>query len=261
MMSLPLSEVATGICNASASATSSACAPEARAPPPTTKIGRSACCSRLERGVDILRLGLRPEGRHARKLVLDDAVQLALFGIELAFVAAELQMHRPRSAGGRDAEGLPQHVRRAGDVVDGRIEFGHRLERRHIVDFLVDLPEFCFRVTPAGDRDDWRVRQIRVAQARREIERADHLRHADAGLARRARVAVRHIRCRFLAMAMDACDRGAPLHLGKGPPQHRRHHEHMRDAVAGEHVGDDFGAEAFDVVAELHRLDVLVKGA
>ena len=39
--SLPLSEVATGICNASASATSSCAAPEARTPPPATITGRA----------------------------------------------------------------------------------------------------------------------------------------------------------------------------------------------------------------------------
>ena len=43
---------------------------------------------------------------------------------------------------------------------------------------------------------------------------------------------------------------GAPLHLGEGPPQHRRHHEHMRDAIAGQHVGETFGAGHFAIVAE-----------
>jgi hypothetical protein len=44
MASLPLSEVATGICNASASATNSGAAPEARTPPPATITGRCAAC-------------------------------------------------------------------------------------------------------------------------------------------------------------------------------------------------------------------------
>jgi len=53
-------------------------------------------------------------------------------------------------------------------------------ERRHVVHLLVHLAEFCFRVAPAGECDHRRMREVRVAQAGGEVERADHLRHADA---------------------------------------------------------------------------------
>ena len=94
------------------------------------------------------------------------------------------------------------------------------------------------------------MRKIRVAQAGGEIERADDLRHADAGLARRARIAVGHVGGRFLAVAMDARDLGAPLHFGEGAPENGRHHEDMRDAVACQHVGKHFGADALGVVSD-----------
>ncbi len=91
------------------------------------------------------------------------------------------------------AERLPHHVGKARDVVDGGIELGHRLECRHVIDLLIDLAEFRLRLAPAGERDHRRMREPGIAQAGGEIERADHLRHADAGLAGSARIAVRHI--------------------------------------------------------------------
>jgi hypothetical protein len=200
----------------------------------------------------MLGLRLRPEWRHVRELRLDQGLHLAFLGVDLALVAAELQMHRARRTRRRNTEGLAEHVRRAGDVVDGGVELGHRLEGRDVVDLLIDLAELGLRIAAAGDGDDRRMRQIRVTQAGGEVERADHLRHADAGLAGSARITVGHVGGGFLAVAVDARDRRTPLHLGEGAAQHRRHHEDMADAVAGEHVGDHFRAETFGVVADGH---------
>ncbi len=225
IVSLPLSEVATGICSASASATSSAAAPEARTPPPATITGRSAACRCLSAASTLALVGLRPERRHAREQRLDQRLHLGLFEVDLALVAAELQMHRTGRAGHRDAERLAHHVGEARDVVDGGVELGHRLERRHVVDLLVDLAELGLRLAPAREGDHRRMGEPGVAQPGREIERADHLRHADAGLAGGARIAVRHVGGGFLAMHMQALDVGAPLHLREGAAQHGRHHE------------------------------------
>ena len=117
-----------------------------------------------------------------RKLRLDQRLDLGFFEVDLAFIAAELQMHRPGRAGRRDAERLAHHVGKARHVVDGGVQLGHRLERRHVVDFLIDLAELGLRIATAGHGDDRRMREIRIAQAGSEIERADHLRHADPGL-------------------------------------------------------------------------------
>ena len=113
-------------------------------------------------------------------------------------------MHRAGRAETRGAERLAHHVGDALDGVDGGVELGHRLEGRHVVDLLVDLAELGLRIASAGEGDDRRMRQPRVAQAGGEIERADDLRHADAGLAGGARIAVGHIGGGFLAVAVDA---------------------------------------------------------
>ena len=251
MQSLPLSEVATGICSASASATSSRPAPEARTPPPATKIGRSAFCSRSSAAFTCAASGSGRNGGTWANCALDQRLHLGFLEVDLPLVAAELQMHRARRAGGGDAERLAHHVGNARDLVDGGVELGHRLEGRHVVDFLIDLAELGLRIAPAGEGDHRRMRQISVAQAGGEIERADHLRHADAGLAGGARVAVGHVGGGFLAVAMHAGDLGAPLHLGEGAPQNRRHHEDVSDAIAGQHIGEDFGAGAFGIVSDL----------
>ena len=91
-----------------------------------------------------------------------------------------------------------------------------------------------------------------VAQAGGEIERADHLRHADARLARGARIAVRHIGGGLLAVHVQPLDLGAPLHLGIGGAQHGGHVENVGDAVALEHVGEALRPGHFAVVADLH---------
>jgi hypothetical protein len=46
----------------------------------------------------------------------------------------------------------------------------------------------------------------------------------------------------LLAMGLNAMDRGSALELRHGASQHRRHHEHVADAVACEHVGKHAGA-------------------
>ena len=91
-----------------------------------------------------------------------------------------------------------------------------------------------------------------VAQAGREIERADHLGHADAGLAGGARVTVGHVGGGFLAVDMEALDVGAALHLDEAAAQHGRHVKHVGDAVVPEHVGHAFGAEHLPSVMSKH---------
>ncbi len=212
----------------------------------------------LERGHDARVVRRRPERRHARELRLAERLHLGLVGVDLALVAAELQMHRPRRPRGRHAKRLPHHVGKARHVVDGGVELGHRLERRHVVDLLIDLAELGLGIAAAGQRDHRRMREPGVAQPGREIERADHLRGADAGLAGRARVAVRHVGRGLLAVHVQPLDVGAGLHHGEGLAQHRRHVEHVGDAVALEHVGEAFRPAHFSIVSEHHVSLVLV---
>ena len=97
------------------------------------------------------------------------------------------------------------------------------------------------------------MRQVRVAQPGGEIERADNLRHADAGFAGRPRIAIGHVGSGFLAVAMHARDFGPPLHFGERAPQDRRHHENMRDAIARQHVRKNFCADAFGVMSDCYH--------
>jgi hypothetical protein len=166
--------------------------------------------------------------------------------------AAKLQVHRTGTPGHRRAEGLAHHVRKARDVVDRGVELGHRLERRHVVDLLIDFAKLCFRFAASGHRDHRRMREPGIAQSRGKIECADHLRHADAGLARSARVAIGHIGGGFLAMHVQPLDVGAALHFGEGGAQHRRHMKYMRYAIAFEHVGKALRASHLAIVSELH---------
>ena len=181
---------------------------------------------------------------------LDEALHLSLFRIYLSLVAAELNMYRAGCAGRRGAEGLTHHVGDARDVVNGDVHLGHRLKGRHVVDFLVDPAELSLGIASAGHGDHGRMRQVGVAQARGEIESADDLRHADAGFAGGAGVAIGHICRGFLTVAVDTRDIRAPLHLGESPPQHRRYHEYVGDAVAREHIGKHLGAGAPGVMSE-----------
>jgi hypothetical protein len=84
------------------------------------------------------------------------------------------------------------------------------------------------------------MREPSVAQPGRQVERADHLRRADAGFAGRACVAVGHVGGSLLAVHVQALDVGTPLHHGHAFAQHRRHVEHVRYAVTLEHLGEAF---------------------
>ena len=131
--------------------------------------------------VGLIRFGA--ERRHAGKLRLDQRLHVRFLGIDLAFIAAKLQMHRARTSAHGAAKGLTHHIRKTRDIIDRSVELGHRLEGRHVIDFLVDFAKFCFRFAAASHGDYRRMREPRIAQPCREIECADHLRHADARLA------------------------------------------------------------------------------
>ena len=214
----------------------------------------------LERGQHARLVWFGAERRNAGKLRLAQRFQLRLLGVNLALIAAELQVHRARRARHRDPERLPQHVGKPCHIVHGGVEFCHRLEGGHVVHLLIDLAEFGPRLPPAGHGDDRRMGEPGIAQAGGEVERADHLRHADAGLAGGAGIAVGHVGGGFLAMYMQPLDVGAALHLGKAAAQHGRDVEHMGDAVALEHVRQAFGAEHFFAIVSEHDGPCVLSG-
>ena len=123
------------------------------------------------------------------------------------------------------------------DVIDLRIELGHRVELGDVVHFLIGVAIARLRRRAAGDRDDRGAGHVAVAQAGGEIGGADHLRHADAGLAAGARIAVGHVGGRFLAVHHDPADRQV-FHLGERLEHEGRHEEDVRDLVALHHLGE-----------------------
>ena len=138
---------------------------------------------RVERRARVLGRRRRPERRHPREQLFRERLHLRFLVVDLPLVAPELQVHRPRTARDGDPEGLAHQVGNARDLVHGRVELGHRLEGRHVVQVLIGLAELGVRVAPAGHGDDRGVGEPGVAQAGGEVERAHHLRHADAGAA------------------------------------------------------------------------------
>ena len=162
-------------------------------------------------------------------------------------MALHAQVHRARRARGRDAKRLAQQIRHARHAVDLRVEFGHRVELRDVIDFLVGMTVTRLRRRPAGDRDNRRARHVAVAQSRRQIRRAYHLRHAHAGLAARARVTVGHVGGGLLAVHHDALDRHV-LHFGERLQHERRHEENMRDAVTLHHFARTAALPSFSAL-------------
>src|SRR5690349_1619369 len=191
----------------------------------------------------------RSERRYMAELRLDQRFHFGFFDVELSLIAAKLEMHWTGRARGGGPERLPDHVRNARHIVDGNVHFCYRLECGHVVDLLIDLAKLGLRIAAAGHGDYRRMRQMRVAKACRKIERTNDLRHANTGPARGARITVSHIGGGFFAMTVDARYFGAPLHLGKSAPQHRRHHENMSDAVSRQHVGEYFSAGTLRIVS------------
>ena len=108
-----------------------------------------------------IRLGAKR--RHTRELRLAVRLHLGLFLVHLALVTAKLQVHRARCAGDCRTKGLPHHVGNAIGHIDRGVPLRHRLEGRHVVDFLVGHAELGLRIAPARECDHGRMRKVRIA--------------------------------------------------------------------------------------------------
>ena len=209
---------------------------------------------RVEGGAGMLGRRCRPEGRRAREQLFGDGVHLRGLLIDLSLIAAHLQVYRPRAAGHGGAKRLAHHVGEPARIVHRRVELRDRLERGKVVQILIGLAELRARVAAAGDGDDGRVGEPGVTQAGGEVEGADHLGHANARTAGGARIAVGHVGGGLLRVHLDAPDPGPSLDLDQGPPQDRRHHEQVRDAVAFEHLRQYFRPQSLR-----HRTSVSIR--
>jgi hypothetical protein len=112
--------------------------------------------------------------------------------------ACHIQMNRTRRTRRRFAESLADEVRNLLERVDARMKLRHCGIKRRVLDLLIRIAVLVRRHVLAGERDDGGMAEVRVLHPRCEIRRTHRLRHADAGLAGHARIAVRHVRHRFL---------------------------------------------------------------
>jgi hypothetical protein len=158
--------------------------------------------------------------------------------VAIAGVARHVDVDGARRAGRRLAEGLPQHVRYLLHEVDAALPLGHRLVQRLVRQLLVGVAVLVLRDVAAREGDHRRVTEVGVLHARSEIRRADGLRHAHAGAAGDARVAIGHVRDGLLGVAEDALDSHV-LHLGEHPAQYRVHEEHVRHPVRLQHLREE----------------------
>jgi hypothetical protein len=191
---------------------------------------------RRERRLDMLGIGRGAERRRSPVGLLHQRLELGLLLGDLAEMALHPQVHRAGRARGRHPECLANEVGHAGDVLDLRVELGHRVELADVVDLLVGVAIARLRRRTAGDRDDRRARHEAVAQAGGEVGGADHLRHTHAGLAAGAGIAVGHVGGGLLAVHHHAAD-GPVFHLGECLEHERRNEEDVRDLVALHHLG------------------------
>jgi len=165
---------------------------DARTPPPATIIpAGSADWSAASAASTRAALGLGPERRHARELRSTSGS-----------ISASSGRSGPRAGNWRcTGPGAPDTATRKAWRTCRGIAPPRRPSRSHLVTGSNDghvhlwytLPGTWCAARAAGERDDWRVGEIRVRAGPREIERADDLRHAHARAPRGAPRIVGHV--------------------------------------------------------------------
>ncbi len=150
-------------------------------------------------------------------------------------------MDRARRSRHRNSKGLANQIGYAPDVINRGVELGDGVERRQVVDLLINPPKLGSGVAAAREGDHRRVGQVGITQPGCEVLGADHLGHADARFARGAGVSVGHVGGGLLAVRPDAFDAGSCFEFDHRPAEDRRHVEHVSDFVSGQHLGQHPG--------------------
>ena len=186
---------------------------------------------------DLIAVRLGAERRHARERLLDDHLQVGfLVEHRLAGEAIQVEVRRPRRAGGGGAERLAQHDRQQLRAADVGAVLGHGGERLDVVHLLVGVALLADRQLAPGQGDHRRARQVCILQPGSQVDRAHRLRHAQARTAFDACIGVRHVGGGLLAVGLNAAH-AELLHLHQRARSNERHEEHMRNPVAMRHFG------------------------
>ena len=86
------------------------------------------------------------------------------------------------------------------------VVLGHRGKWRHVIHFLVGVAPLVTLLLAPGDGDNRRTSQPGILQARRQVDRANRLRHAQPRRAPDAGIGIRHISGGFLAAGLYTLD-------------------------------------------------------
>ena len=133
-------------------------------------------------------------------------------------------------------KGLPKRSRQLIHSGDVGAVLGHGRERPGVIDLLISVAVLPDLRLPSGQRDNGRAAQIRVLQARRQVQRAHRLRAAHSHLAANPGVAVGHVGRALLAVRHYP-GYSKPLQLGHGLRHANRHEKVVRHTVAVQHLG------------------------
>ena len=191
---------------------------------------------------DLVGVRLGAERRHPGERLLDDHFQVGfLVEHRLAGEAIQVEVRRARRAGGGGAERLAQSDRQQLRGADVGAVLGHRGERLDVVHLLVGVALLADRQLAPGQGDHRRAGQERILQPGGQVDRAHRLRHAQARAAPYPRIGVRHVRGSLLAVGLNTSHLQL-LHLHQRARTDERHEEHVVDAVAVGHLGDETSA-------------------
>ncbi len=187
--------------------------------------------------------GARIAERARQRLVLRREAELALVDGLAQHVAGQVEVDRPRLAGGGVAEGARHQVGNAARVHDLLRPLGDRLEHADLVDLLEGVHVLADGRARAADGDERRRVGPRVGHARHEVGGAGAgAAHAHARALLDPPPRVGRVRGRLLVVRVDGADahldQGA-LRLEHGPA----HQEEQRvAALVDEGAGEDLGA-------------------
>ena len=174
----------------------------------------------------------RTESRHRSEWGFHDHIEISLGRLDiLTDDPIQIEMCRTGLAADRFPQCLAERLRQRLYTGHLRAVFGHRRKRATMVDFLIGVALLLAFRSTSGHGKHRGTCQIGILQARRQIRRADRLRHANAGLAGNPCIAVRHIGGRFLSVGHDALD-SQRLHFLHRTDGNHRHEEHMRHPIA-----------------------------
>ena len=209
------------------------------------------------RALDVASVGHRPMCGNAARLGIENRRfgSLAKFDF-VALMTREVEMGRPRRVRQRSAPGMAHQSRQFGGQIDGGGKLGHRGEDRRVRNFLVRVAMLKRRRLASGQRNHRGAPQKRVLQPRRQIGRADRLRHTYPRPPDNPGIAVGHIGRRLFRMREDR-GHAQILQLQQRAAQHRLDKEDVRRTRLGQRAGQPLGPVHRSVFTQFRFLPVL----